>query len=72
MSKLFLDRLDEVEKEANDIGLTLTDITRGVKISRATPDRWRASIPNTIALLDQMDAWVTKEREKRARSRARG
>lgn len=59
----FQQRLDALEDQANEIGETWTSICRGTGISRATPDRWRNSTPNTVLLLDLMEAYVAKKRK---------
>lgn len=64
-SRVFLDRLDSIERRALKVGSSLTGICRGIGISRATPDRWRRDIPRTIEIIKQMEGWLDKtEREK--------
>lgn len=55
-------RLAAIAADAAEIGETWTSICRATGISRATPDRWHAETPNTIALLDQMAAYVARRR----------
>jgi hypothetical protein len=64
MYELFIARLDDIQRRAERMGLTLTDICRDTKIGRATPDRWREEVPATIAKLDQMTAWVAAKEDK--------
>lgn len=53
-SALFLKTLDNIEERAKAVGLTITHVCREAGVSRATPDRWRENVPNTVALLDKM------------------
>lgn len=62
--KIFRRRIDDIEREARALGITMTEICRQTEISRATPDRWRAKVPKTIALLDQMEAVLEDVRAK--------
>lgn len=56
---LFYAALDDVETQAQSRGLTMTSICRDLGVARATPDRWRKEPPKTIALLDQMQRYVS-------------
>ena len=60
----FRDRLDALEREANEVGETWSSICRATGVSRATPDRWRQATPNTVLLLDVMAAHVAKRRQE--------
>lgn len=65
MEGAFLERLDSIESRANSIGETLTSICRQSGIARATPDRWRKNMPNSIRLLDKLEsALVELEKAK--------
>lgn len=64
MAELFLARLEHIITRAERMGLTLTDICRDTKISRQTPDRWRAKIPETIAKIDEMERYVAEKEDK--------
>lgn len=59
-SETFLATLNDLEKRAQAAGLTITAVCREAGVSRATPDRWRMQVPNTISLLDKMQAIVVK------------
>lgn len=54
--KQFQDRLDSIERRARVAGVTLTHLCRESKLSRATPDRWRAEAPQSIKLVDKLEA----------------
>jgi|GEM_PF-2840361 len=56
--ELFIDKLDEVQRRAERIGSNLTDVCREANISRATPNRWRREIPNTLEALVKMEEYV--------------
>ncbi len=62
-SALFLETLDSIEDRAKKVGLTITHVCREAGVSRATPDRWRENVPNTIALLDKMLGVVQRAEE---------
>ncbi|MBB3017615.1 hypothetical protein FHR70_000655 [Microvirga lupini] len=63
--RAFLGKLDELENRAHAVGHTLTSICELSGVARATPDRWRKSTPNTIKLVDKLEA-VVVEAEKQA------
>jgi len=66
-SKVFNDRLDDIERRALTVGSNLTEICRDIGISRSTPDRWRRETPRTIEILEEMEQRVTvKERVSRS------
>ena len=54
-SELFIERLDELERRAKAIGITITHLCRDSGAARATPDRWRAKSPNTIERMDALE-----------------
>ena len=56
--QVFIERLNSVEARAKKLGMTITHVCRESGVARATPDRWRANTPNTIALIDKMEAVV--------------
>lgn len=62
-SELFLKELDDIEDRAQKAGLTITGVCRKAGVSRATPDRWRGEVPNTIAIMDKMKAVVVEAEE---------
>jgi transposase-like protein len=57
-STVFLQQLDDLEREALQAGSSLTAICKHIGISRATPDRWRHEVPRTIEIMDQMQSYV--------------
>lgn len=60
--EVFYRYLDDLERRARAVGLTLTDMCRETQISRATPDRWRKSLPKTIQNVCELEA-VVKDAE---------
>lgn len=60
--EVFYRYLDDIERRANAIGLTLTDMCRESNVARATPDRWRKSLPLTIKNMCDLEA-VVKDAE---------
>jgi hypothetical protein len=66
LSRLFIDRLNYIEERANKIGMTMTHICRESGVARATPDRWRASTPLTLQLIDKMEAAVAEAEKAKA------
>ena len=62
----FLAQLDKIEEEAKAMGLNMTVICRGARVSRAGPVRWRRRVPRTIALIDRMAAVVEKHKARPA------
>ncbi len=64
-SKVFQQRLDDIERDARDHGSSITAICRAAKISRATPDRWRMEVPKTVKVIDEMEAALAKHKKKR-------
>ena len=61
-AKVFQDAVDDLERDARDVGLNPTSICRETKTSRATPDRWRRSLPKTVQLLDEMQTVVEEKK----------
>jgi transposase-like protein len=68
----FQQALDQVEKDAKEVGMTITSICRDLGISRATPDRWRKEPPKTVEILTKMQGIVAARREQIAREEASG
>ena len=62
-TKVFHDTLDKIEKDAKDVGLNLTSICKATEISRATPDRWRKTVPKTIKLIEDMQNIIEEKRK---------
>jgi len=64
-AEVFRERINEIERRALKAGTSLTATCKGVGVSRATPDRWRRKIPRTVAIIDEMEAWVSRIEKKR-------
>lgn len=64
--KVFDDAIDELEREAHAVDMTMTSICRATKIGRSTPDRWRKITPTTVKLVVQMQEVVEAEKRRRA------
>lgn len=60
----FKDALERLEKDAKDVGMTITSICRETGVSRATPDRWRRHPPKSIELLTKMQSIVEARRQQ--------
>lgn len=67
-AEVFLRRISNIEARANKAGITITHVCRDSGIARATPDRWRKKVPNTIALIDKMEAVVAEAESKAAQA----
>ncbi len=65
---LFLDALEEAEKDAHAGGLSLSALCRAAGVGRATPDRWRRNPPSTIQLLSVMQRIAYAARLRLARN----
>lgn len=66
LSREFIDRLNSIEERAHKVGKTMTHICRDSGVARATPDRWRASTPLTLQLIDKMEAVVAEAEAEQA------
>jgi len=64
-SKVFRDRLDEIERDALAHGSSMSEICEGAKISRATPYRWFKRPPKTIEIIDVMEKVLAKIKKKK-------
>lgn len=62
----FADRLSNIQKRGKAVGLNLTEICRKVGCSRATPQRWKAKPPETLLLMDRMEAVVAAAEQQQA------
>lgn len=60
----FLERLDSIEKRAKKLGMTMPMVCSGSKVARATPERWRRKVPQSVLLLDKLEAYVAAEENK--------
>ncbi|NCE85273.1 hypothetical protein [Pseudomonas sp. Q1] len=65
--EVFYRYLDDMERRAHAVGLTLTDLCRESKVARATPDRWRKSLPKTIQNVCDLEA-IVKNAEQTAKA----
>lgn len=63
--QVFYKYLDNLERRAHAVGMTLTDLCRDSGVSRATPDRWRKSLPKTIQNVCDLEAIVKKAERKK-------
>lgn len=63
-SSLFLERLDDIERRAQKIGLTITHVCRDSGVARATPDRWRANVPKSVKLMDDLEKAIIAAEQK--------
>ena len=63
-SELFIERLDELERRAKAIGITITHLCRDSGVARATPDRWRAKAPNTVERMDALEKAIEAAEQK--------
>jgi len=61
----FLARLDSIEARGKKLGLTMPQITALAGVARATPERWRRKVPQSVLLLDKLDDFIV-EAEKAA------
>lgn len=57
--------LAELEARAKEAGSNMTDVCRKAGISRATPQRWQDNPPQTVMLLDHMDAVINDIRKQK-------
>jgi hypothetical protein len=62
----FLERLDLIEKRAKKLGMTMPVVCGGSGVARATPERWRRKVPQSVLLLDKLEAYVAGEEKKAA------
>lgn len=60
----FKKRIEKIEVEAKATGQNLTSICKEAGISRATPDRWKKSVPKTIAIITHLEAIVAAHKAK--------
>lgn len=64
----FIEKLDEIESRAKNIGSTITEVCRDANIARATPDRWRSKAPKSIDLMVKLEKAVEAAEQKAAAS----
>lgn len=58
--QVFNERLRKLEKDAHDAGINMTVVCAEAGIGRATPDRWKRSVPKTVKILDTMEKIVAR------------
>lgn len=63
----FLVRLDEIEQRAKKLGLKMPMVCSGAGVARATPERWRRRVPQSVLLLDKLDNYVADQEIKAAK-----
>lgn len=56
--EVFRDAVDQLGVDARAAGTNLTEVCREMRISRATPDRWKREVPMTVNLLAQMQKLI--------------
>jgi len=61
---LFLQKLDELQRRTEACGRTMTDACRDTKLSRATPNRWRREICQTLQKMNTLEDWVEKQERR--------
>lgn len=61
----FRRRIDSIKERAQAVGSSITGLCETTGIARATPDRWLAKAPKTIASVDILEAALV-ELEKQA------
>lgn len=68
--KVFDETIKRLEAEAKEVGLTFTSICRDTGISRATPDRWRKDMPETVKIVAKMQNVVSERRAQLEKEKA--
>lgn len=63
--EVFHDTLADIESGAKAAGSSITEICKETKISRTTPDRWKANTPNTVKLIARMQEAVARKKAER-------
>ena len=63
--EVFRDTLADIESGAKAAGSSITEICKETKISRTTPDRWKANTPNTVQLIARMQDAVARKKAER-------
>lgn len=53
--------LEQIEARLKSIGKSITDACDAVGCSRATPSRWKKHAPNTLRIMDQLQAYVAEQ-----------
>lgn len=63
----FNSRFEGIKQRAAAVDMTITDVCREARVSRATPERWKKTIPLTIRILDRMNDVVAAKEESAER-----
>lgn len=50
----FKARFEEIKVRAAALDMTVTDVCKAAHVARATPERWKKTIPMTIRIIDRM------------------
>lgn len=64
-SKVFLDRIDDIERDAIAYDSTLSDVCKNARVARAGVYRWRESIPKTIRTIDAMEKGLARIKKRK-------
>lgn len=67
--EVFKDAVDQLGADARAAGTNLTAVCREMKISRATPDRWKREVPMTVNLLAQMQNIIREKAKSNSTTR---
>lgn len=66
---VFRARIDDIKERAAKAGTSITGLCEMTGIARATPDRWLAKAPKTIASVDVLEAALVEiEKQQAAQS----
>lgn len=60
----FLARLDSIEARGKKLGLSMPQITGLAGVARATPERWRRKVPQSVLLLDKLEDFIAAAERK--------
>ena len=70
--EVFRQTLADIEARAQVVGMTWNSLCKEAGIARATPDRWRANSPKTVALVAKMQTIISEaEKNRHAHAAAR-
>lgn len=64
-AQVFRERLQQIEEDARKVGINMTVVCREAGVGRATPDRWHRETPQTIKLIDRMEAVIERHRKSK-------
>jgi precorrin-6x reductase len=57
-SESFANRLQDIESRAKLAGSNMTQVCKTTGVARATYERWRHRAPQTVAKVDELEAYV--------------